>query len=363
MVKQDSETQQPPKIQKKDKRMYAYPENSMRISSTCQEDKIGSENTKKSLGESIRAGFQSLRKKTSSWRRSKAEIPLETSYGGDDDDGSESESEACEVSLFDTQRHRHSLSSSASSTRSHKIRFWLNSVDAERELVDRFTSVQSFTSAKSDTIIYQCPPKHRVRFWLNEKNPYGYSDSILEVRHSEITARIIRARNLADAAAMEASKAANSRRKIRALKFASAVTAAAIARFKEAERDINASHGSIANAAMYAYRAVAAASVIQPQVNGDFKRLQNKFNEHFKHQNEYDYFRRIKNIPMKDLKKDSTEFKMHQRLKAIPTPPMQYDTYKYHSDRLDVIIAKSANRRTNYYAELDASRIEKSQKA
>lgn len=311
------------------------------------------QDTKKGLGENIRSGFQSLRRKTSSWRRAKVENLEDKSFKGDSDNLTDSDSEACQISLFDTQRQRNSGISTTSSTRSHKLRFWLNSFD---EVNDGNISAQSMKSTKSDAIIYQCPPKHRVRFWLNERNPYGYSDSILEVRYSEITTRIIRSRCLANIAAVEASRMGESRRRVRALKFASAAAAAAFARFKKAERDINASHGSIANAAMYAYRAIAAASVIQPQKNGDFIRLQHKFNEHFKYQNEPDYFRRIKYIPMKELKKGSAEYKMNQRLREIPTPPMQYDILKYHNDRLDMIIAKGVRKRAQLFVAQGAAR-------
>lgn len=316
-----------------------------------------SQGSKRSLGGSIRAGFQSIRRKTSSWSRSKKEDIENEALEGESESDSGHDSNDGQISLFDTQRHRNSYSSTVSSTRSHKVRFWLNSYEAGHELSNNsYPSAHSLEADKSDTIVYKCPSRHRVRFWLNEKNPYGFSDSILEVRQSVTTARIIRARHLANIAAVEASKMGEFRRKVRAAKFASAATAAAFVRFKNAEKDVNASHGSIANAAMYASRAVAAASIIQPQKNWDFIKLQNKFNDHFKYKNDPDYFRRIKYIPMKDLNKKSTEYRMNLKLRAIPTPPRQYDIYKFHSDRLDMIIAKGERRRSEFYTELNAAR-------
>lgn len=226
-----------------------------------------------------------------------------------------------------------SVCSSASSVRSHRFKFWSRSTEGVNGSFDEL-KCESSQSALSDTVVYQHPPRHKVRFWLNGRK-HGYSDSILEIRQSAITTRITRSKSLAGIAAAEAARFSESRRKARALKLTAFTAAAAFARLKEAKEDINASHGSIANAAMLGYLSIASATHDSVQDNEDYKKLQGIFQQHFKHRYDPAYFRRLKYTPMKQLDKSSAAYKMHLRLKAIPTPNCKEDTYKFYSSRLD----------------------------
>lgn len=300
-------------------------------------DKISSSSsTRRSFRESVRSRFRGLGKKDNS--------SVKHNHCGE-----ETQSDHCTTisgspystdSLYsqdffpELSNQLGSVSSSASSARSHRFKLWSTSAEGVNISLSDVKKPTSSRSVISDTVIYQCPPRHKVRFWLNEKR-HAYSDSILEIRHSAITSRIVRARCLADVAAVEAARVAEHRRQVRALKFASAAAAAAIVRLNQATKDENASHGSIANAAMYAAKSVAAASIVDPSLNDDHNRIQNIFQQHFKHKNDPTYFRRLKYIPMKNLDRSSAAYRMHLRLKAIPSPSNKDDVYNFYTNRID----------------------------
>lgn len=229
-------------------------------------------------------------------------------------------------------------------TRTHRVRFWLNDENHASSLIDDTASIQSSTSTKVDTtIIFQRSPKHRFRFWLNEKqNTDGYAGSIIEVRESKLTARISAARNMARSVASEAAQIGEFRRKARAARFAGAAAAAAFARVKAAINDSDASHGSIANAAMYAFKAVAASSVVPREYNHDYKRLQELFYDHFRYRGR-GYFRSIRPLNIKDLDKTSTIYKMHHKMKAVPNPPLNCDILRFYMDRFNAMELKYAD--------------------
>ncbi|QLQ81621.1 hypothetical protein HG537_0F03820 [Torulaspora globosa] len=291
--------------------------------------------SRRSFRKGIKLYFQSFRKKSSTPPRSSGS-DTETYYSTTDNNRYSVESRESQGILSEEGSPLKSSYSNESSIRSRRFYFWSNSTEGDNRISDEERKVESPRSAVSDTIVYQRPRRHKVRFWLNEKR-HGHSDSILEIRQSAITTRIARSRCLAGIAAVEAARLGEYRRKIRALKFAAAATTAAFARVDKAKKDINASHGSIANAAMYSSKAIAAASIIYPQANQDYKKMQRIFNEHFKHKDEPTYFRRLKYIPMQQLDTNSAAYRMHMKLRAIPTPSCKDDIYKFHSTRLDKI--------------------------
>lgn len=270
---------------------------------------------------------------TRRWRSNKIKTELYCDSSPDDDD------------LYSYYRFADELDRSAAfPTRTHRVRFWLNDEKHTSSFVDETASIQSSTSTKVDTtIIFQRPPKHHFRFWLNEKQETnGYAGSIIEVRESKVTARISAARNMARSVANEAAQIGEFRRKARAARFAGAATAAAFARVRAAINDSDASHGSIANAAMYAFKAVAASSVVPRECNQDYKKLQALFYEHFQYRGR-GYFRSIKPLNIKDLDKTSTIYKMHHKMKAIPNPPLDGDILRFYMRRFNAIELKYAN--------------------
>lgn len=299
--------------------------------------------SRRSFRRGIKFCFQSFRKKGGTFRSSSGS-DTEIYYSTTDDGRYSVESLETQGILQEGSSQPRASFSSESSVRSRRFKFWSNSTGGDSRIFDEERKVES-RSAVSDTIVYQRPPRHKVRFWLNEKR-LGHSDSILEIRQSAITTRIARSRCIAGIAAVEAARLGEYRRKIRALKFAAAATAAAFVRVDKAKKDINASHGSIANAAMYSSKAIAAASVIPPQMNQDYKKIQEVFNQHFKHKDDPAYFRRLKYIPMQQLDRNSAAYKMHMKLRAIPTPSCKDDIYKFHSTRLDRIFTSQHSGRS-----------------
>ncbi|QLL34010.1 hypothetical protein HG536_0F03350 [Torulaspora globosa] len=298
--------------------------------------------SKRRFRRGIKLYFQSFRKKSGTAPKSSSS-DTEAYYLTSDDDRYSVDSLEAHGILPKTDSQLSPSYSNDSSIRTRRFKFWSNSTEGDNRTFDEERKVESSRSAVSDTIVFQRPPRHKVRFWLNEKR-HGHSDSILEIRQSAITTRIARSRCLAGIAAVEAARLGEYRRKIRALKFAVAATTAAFARVNKAKQDINASHGSIANAAMYSSKAIAAASIISPQANQDYKKIQRVFNEHFKHKDDPTYFRRLKYIPMQQLDRNSAAYKMHLKLRAIPTPSCKDDIYKFHSTRLDRISTSQHSR-------------------
>ena len=176
------------------------------------------------------------------------------------------------------------------SSKHHKRRFWRTKkdetlTDASHDFEERRTDLCSTTSSKStrvnseangdsggneppkynpkdyeEVIVFRRSPKHHFRRWLNEQCANNEAtSSILEIRQSKVTTRIIKARHAISMAAEKTARIAVLRLNAQAAAFTGAVTAAAFACVRAAEKDPSASHGSIANAAMYAAQEVARA--------------------------------------------------------------------------------------------------------
>ncbi|AQZ17109.1 (ZYRO0G10230g) [Zygosaccharomyces parabailii] len=249
------------------------------------------------------------------------------------------------------------------SNKHHKRRFWRTkkdgtATDTSHSFEDKKTDLCSIASSKStkvnseansdsggnvtqkynpkdyeEVIVFRRSPKHHFRRWLNEQCANNEpTSSILEIRQSNVTTRIIKARHAISMAAEKTARIAVLRLNAQSAAFAGAVTAAAFARVRAAEKDPSASHGSIANAAMYATQEVAKAIANSDTSDGDLTKLNDIFRKHFEYKGP-GYFKRLRPLSIQDSNKKSAAYKMYHKMKDIPNPPIGVDPLEYYLRR------------------------------
>ncbi|SJM87734.1 uncharacterized protein ZBIST_3923 [Zygosaccharomyces bailii] len=249
------------------------------------------------------------------------------------------------------------------SSKHHKRRFWRTKkdetlTDASHDFEERRTDLCSTTSSKStrvnseangdsggneppkynpkdyeEVIVFRRSPKHHFRRWLNEQCANNEAtSSILEIRQSKVTTRIIKARHAISMAAEKTARIAVLRLNAQAAAFTGAVTAAAFACVRAAEKDPSASHGSIANAAMYAAQEVARAIAKSDTGDEDLTKLNDIFQKHFEYKGP-GYFKRLRPLSIQDSNKKSAAYKMYHKMKDIPNPPIGVDPLEYYLRR------------------------------
>lgn len=244
--------------------------------------------------------------------------------------------------------------------RRHKIRFWRNKKDKSEGntyddfFKDRKSDCCSFTSSKSTkvnsvissegyisgeaptnkddekTASLKKHSKHHIRRWLNEETADG--SLLLKSTHANVTTRIIKARHAIGLAAENTARMASIRIQAQAVAFTGAVTTAAFGRVKAAERDPSASHGSIANAAMYAAREVARALINSNTSEEDLAKLNEIFQKHFEFKGP-EYFKRLRPISIQESNKKTAAYRMYYKMKRIPNPPIGADPLEYYLKR------------------------------
>lgn len=231
----------------------------------------------------------------------------------------------------------------------HKFRLWLNRKDSYAKSKSQDTdnySITSSVSTKIDTelkghlrgnisdykesVVYKSLPKHHIRKWLNNDRNEGDVSSILEIRQSNITRRIIKAKHYISLAAEQTAHIASIRQTARLMAFTGAITAAAFARVRAAQKNPNASHGSIANDTMYSLQRVSNALDKSGAQKSDYIELNNIFKSHFQYKGAPGYFKRLKPLRVAELDPNSAAYKMYYKMKAIPNPPIGVDPLRFY---------------------------------
>lgn len=233
----------------------------------------------------------------------------------------------------------------------HKFRFWLNERNNDRSSQgsDCKSASSSSLSTKVDpeshsrfpkdyeeNIVYKKIPRHQFRTWLNDGDNDNHdfeTSSIIEIRQSNITRKIVRARYYTQLAAIQAAKIAAIRQTSRLMCFTGAITTAAFARTRAAQKDPNASHGSIANASMYGLRDISNAINESGAPESDYKKLNELFKIHFQHKESSVYFKRLKPLRVCELNPQSAAYKMYYKMKSIPNPPIDADPLEFYLNR------------------------------
>ncbi|GAV55796.1 hypothetical protein ZYGR_0AY01890 [Zygosaccharomyces rouxii] len=234
----------------------------------------------------------------------------------------------------------------------HKFRFWLNRKNIYIRSNSQDTDSYSTTSSVStkvgaeptvharnnlsdyrESVVYKSSPRHHLRKWLNDDENEEDASSILEIRQSNITTRIVKAKHHIRLAAEQAAKVASIRQTARLMAFTGATTAAAFARVRAAQRNPNASHGSIANDTMYSLQKVSNALDQSGAPESDYNELNDIFKFHFKYKGAPGYFKRLKPLRIAELDPNSAAYKMYYRMKVIPNPPIGADPLQFYLNR------------------------------
>ncbi|CAR29503.1 hypothetical protein ZYGR_0AD01850 [Zygosaccharomyces rouxii] len=247
---------------------------------------------------------------------------------------------------------RSSSADSKSSKHCHKFRFWLNRknncVRSKSQDTDSYSTTSSVSTKVGaepklysrnnlrdykESVVYKSSPRHHLRTWLNDDDHEGEASSILEIRQSNITTRIVKAKHYISLAAKQTAQIASVRRTAQLMAFTGAVTAAAVARVRAAQRNPNASHGSIANDTMYSLQEVSNAIDQSGAPESDYNELNDIFKLHFQYKGAPGYFKRLKPLRIEELNPNSAAYKMYYKMKFIPNPPIGADPLEFYLNR------------------------------
>lgn len=235
----------------------------------------------------------------------------------------------------------------------HKFRFWLNKknnciTSKSQEDADSYSATSSASTKigvehktpasnncndYKESVVYKSSPRHHVRKWLNDGDDEDEASSILEIRQSNITRRIIKSKYYISLAADQTARIALIRQTARLIALTGATTAAAFAYVRAAQRNPNASHGSIANETMYCLQKVSNVLDQSGAPEDDYNQLNDIFKSHFQYKGTPGYFKRLKPLRISELNPNSAAYKMYYKMKVIPNPPIGVDPLEFYLNR------------------------------